>query len=72
MRDQDRAAIRRARNALTRAMSRAARQGDESFLDDGIRIAMRTEIDLLRAALRDFHMLEPPGNGCASPPTPPR
>jgi len=38
-----------------------------SFLDDGIRIAMRSEIDLLRAALRDFHMLEPPGKWLRKP-----
>ena len=38
-----------------------------SFTHDGVRIAVRSEIDLLRAALRDFHMLEPPGRWIRKP-----
>jgi 2-polyprenyl-6-methoxyphenol hydroxylase-like FAD-dependent oxidoreductase len=68
MRDQDRAAIRRARNALDPAYAPPLRaKVMKSFLDDGVRIAIRSEIDLLRAALRDFHMLEPPGRWLRKP-----
>ncbi len=68
MRDQDRGAIRRARNILTPGYEPKLRAKlMTSFLDDGIRIAMRSEIDLLRAALRDFHMLEPPGKWLRKP-----
>jgi len=68
MRDQDRSAIRRARNILNPAYSPKLRaKVMQSFLDDGIRIAMRSEIDLLRAGLRDFHMLEPPGKWLRKP-----
>jgi 2-polyprenyl-6-methoxyphenol hydroxylase-like FAD-dependent oxidoreductase len=62
MRAQDRAAVRRARNLQDpgydpplRARVRA------SFFEDGARIAVRSDIALLRAALRDFHMVDPPG-----------
>jgi 2-polyprenyl-6-methoxyphenol hydroxylase-like FAD-dependent oxidoreductase len=68
MRDQDRGAIRRARNILTPGYEPKLRaKVMTSFLEDGIRIAMRSEIDLLRAALRDFHMLEPPGKWLRKP-----
>jgi len=62
MRNQDRSAIRRARQALdpdyqaplkSRVMT--------SFLNDGVRIALRSDIDLMRAAMRDFHMIDRPG-----------
>lgn len=61
MRDQDRTAIRRARQALTpgyrpRLKTRLAK----SFIEDGVNIAVRSDVDLLRAALRGFHMLEHP------------
>ncbi|WP_372785426.1 NAD(P)/FAD-dependent oxidoreductase [Phenylobacterium sp.] len=61
MRDADRSAIRRARQALTpgyrpNLKSRLAR----SFLEDGVAVAVRSDVDLLRAALRGFHMLEDP------------
>lgn len=61
MRTQDRSAIRRARAALTpgykpRLKSRLA----QSFVDDGIRIAVRADVELMRRAMRGFHMLEHP------------
>jgi 2-polyprenyl-6-methoxyphenol hydroxylase-like FAD-dependent oxidoreductase len=62
MRDQDRAAIKRARNALDPNYAPSLRAKMlTSFVDDGVRIAVRTDVDLLRLALRDFHMMEPPG-----------
>ena len=62
MRTQDRAAARRARNALNPAYKAPLRsQVLTSFLNDGVRIAVRSDLDLLRAALRDFHMMDPPG-----------
>lgn len=61
MRNADRSAIRRARQALTPGYrpglkSRLTRR----FLEDGVAIAIRSDVDLLRAALRGFHMLEDP------------
>lgn len=61
MRTQDRSAIRRARAALTpghrtKLKSRLA----QGFVEDGIRIALRRDIDLMRQAMRGFHMLEHP------------
>lgn len=61
MRTQDRSAIRRARAALTpgyrpRLKARLA----QSFVEDGIRIAVRSDVDLMRQAMRGFHMLEHP------------
>ena len=58
---QDRSAIRRARHALTpgyrpRLSSKVLR----SFFEDGVAVAMRSEVGLLREALRGFHMLEHP------------
>ncbi|MFN3514635.1 MAG: FAD-binding protein [Phenylobacterium sp.] len=61
MRDQDRSAIRRARMALTPG-ARPSLKGRlmKSFLEDGVNIAVRSDPDLLREALRGFHMLEHP------------
>lgn len=61
MRTQDRSAIRRARAALTpgykpRFKARLA----QSFVEDGIRIAVRSDVELMRQAMRGFHMLEHP------------
>mgnify|MGYP001025329051 CR=1 FL=1 len=58
---QDRDAVKRARHALTPGhkpslKARLAR----SFAEDGIAIAMRYDVDLLRQAMRGFHMLEHP------------
>lgn len=61
MRAQDRSAIRRARAALTRNW-RPSLKGwlAKSFLEDGVNIAVRSDPDLLREALRGFHMLDHP------------
>ena len=61
MRDADRSAIRRARQALTpghrpNLKSRITRR----FFEDGVAVAVRSDVDLFRAALRGFHMLEDP------------
>ena len=61
MRDADRSAIRRARQALTPGYqpslkSRIAKR----FLEDGVTVALRSDVDLFRSALRGFHMLEDP------------
>ena len=58
---QDRSAIRRARATLTPGYvpslkGRLAR----SFVEDGITVATRSDIRLMRAAIRGFHMLEHP------------
>ncbi|MDO8324538.1 MAG: FAD-dependent oxidoreductase [Phenylobacterium sp.] len=61
MLNQDRLAIRLARNTLTpdyRPSFKAKLA--KSFLEDGVAIAVRSNLDLLRAALRGFHMLEHP------------
>lgn len=61
MRRQDRAAIRRARQALTpnhRATLRSRML--KSFAEDGVAIAIRSDVALMRAAMRGFHMLEHP------------
>lgn len=61
MRQADQGAIRRARAALLppRPPSLKARLA-RSFLEDGVAIAMREDVELLRAFLRGFHMLEHP------------
>jgi 2-polyprenyl-6-methoxyphenol hydroxylase-like FAD-dependent oxidoreductase len=61
MRKADRSAIRRARAALLppRPPSLKSRLA-KSFMEDGIGIAMREDVELLRAFLRGFHMLEDP------------
>lgn len=61
MRKADQSAIRRARAALLPPKppglrSRLAR----SFLEDGLGVAIREDVELLRAFLRGFHMLEDP------------
>jgi 2-polyprenyl-6-methoxyphenol hydroxylase-like FAD-dependent oxidoreductase len=61
MRKADQSAIRRARAALlppTRPSLR--RKVLRSFLEDGVAVAIREDVDLLRAFLRGFHMLEHP------------
>ena len=68
MREQDRASAAAARNGLDPdyrpPLNAVVRK---SFVDDGAQIAVRSDIDLMRAALRDFHMLEPPGQWLRSP-----
>lgn len=61
MRKADRSASRRARAALrppTRPTLRARLM--KSFLEDGVAIAIREDVELLREFLRGFHMLEHP------------
>lgn len=61
MRDLDRDAIRRARRALTPGYRPSLRgRLTRSFMEDGVAIAVRSDTDLLRAALKGFHMLEHP------------
>lgn len=60
-RTQDRAAVKRAREALTPGFRKGRRRRVmESFFNDGVRIALRRDVRLLRQALRGFHMLEHP------------
>ena len=61
MRSQDRMAIRRAGHALNPDYEPPLRARVlQSFVNDGLRIAMRSDIGLLRAAMRDFHMIDRP------------
>jgi hypothetical protein len=61
MRDADRDAIRRARRALKPGYKPSLRgRLTRSFLEDGVAVAVRSDTDLLRAALMGFHMLEHP------------
>jgi len=61
MRQADRSAIRRARAALLpEAKPSVKAKVAKSFLNDGVAIAMREDVELLRAFLRGFHMLENP------------
>ena len=61
MRQADRSAIRRARAALLPDATPSVRAKlASSFLNDGVAIAMREDVELLRAFLRGFHMLESP------------
>ena len=60
-RQQDRAAIKEARRALTPgARAKLRTRLTKSFIKDGIEIAIRSDTKLLREALRGFHMLEHP------------
>ena len=68
MRDQDRGAIRRARQTLTPGYSPSLRSRmQRSFLEDAVGVAVRSDPDLLRAALRGFHMLEHPSDWLKRP-----
>ena len=61
MRDQDRSAIRRAKQNLTPGYRPSLKSRVlKSFLEDGVNIAVRSDANLLREALRGFHMLEHP------------
>ena len=60
MRDQDRQAIRRARNTLDPAYRPGLKAKlMKSFAEDAIAPAIRSDPALLRAFMRGFHMLEP-------------
>ncbi len=61
MRDQDRGAIRRAANALDPAYRPPLRAKVlQSFIGDGVGVAVRADVDLLREAMREFNMVDPP------------
>ena len=61
MRKQDRAAIRRAEQTLTPSYKPGLRAKlMRSFAEDAVGPAMRFDINLLREAMRGFHMLEHP------------
>jgi len=61
MRKADQSAIRRARAALLPPTKPTVRgKLMKSFLEDGVAIAIREDVELLRAFLRGFHMLEHP------------
>jgi hypothetical protein len=61
MRDQDRGAIRRSREALTPNFKpRWKARLLKSFAEDGVAIAVRSDVALMRQAMRGFHMLEHP------------
>ena len=68
MLDQDRSAIKRARQALTPGHVPDLRSRVlKSFMEDGIGVAIRSDPDLLRAAMRGFHMLEHPSDWLKRP-----
>jgi len=61
MRQLDRGAIKRARAALLPEAKPSLRgRITRSFMEDGVAIAMRQDIELMRAFLKGFHMLEHP------------
>ncbi len=61
MRDADRSAIRRARRALQPDHKPSLRgRLAKSFAEDGVSVAIRSDLALMRAAMRGFHMLEDP------------
>jgi len=61
MRDADRSAIRRARQGLTPGYQPSLKSRlTKRFLEDGVAVAVRSDVALFRAALRGFHMLEDP------------
>jgi 2-polyprenyl-6-methoxyphenol hydroxylase-like FAD-dependent oxidoreductase len=61
MRGQDRSAIRRAAHALDPDYRAPLRTRIlQSFIGDGVGVAVRADIDLLREAMREFNMVDPP------------
>lgn len=67
-RKQDRSAIRRAqRNLMPDAAQSVRSRVLESFAEDGVRIALRSDTRLLREAMRGFHMLEHPDKWLGKP-----
>ena len=68
MRGQDRTAIKRARRALLPGQPRSLRSRLlQSFVEDGVVVATRYDIRLLRESMRGFHMLEHPNNWLKRP-----
>lgn len=67
-RQQDRSAIKRARQELTPGAKMSLRSRMmKSFIEDGVTIAVRSDTTLLRAAMRGFHMLEHPDKWLGKP-----
>jgi len=67
-RAQDRSAIKRARRALMPARRKSLRARlVQGFFEDGVRIAVRSDVTLLRQAMRGFHMLEHPNKWLGKP-----
>lgn len=67
-RRQDRSAIKRARETLTPGFKPTLKAKlMQSFIDDGVRIAVRSDVRLLREAMRGFHMLEHPDKWLGKP-----
>lgn len=65
---QDRSAIKRARETLTPGFKPSLRAKLlKSFVEDGVRIAVRSDTQLLREAMRGFHMLEHPDKWLGKP-----
>ena len=67
-RAQDRSAIKRARHALSPGYRKSRRARlIESFFEDGVQVAIRSDVQLLREAMRGFHMLEHPNKWLGRP-----
>lgn len=67
-RQQDRSAIKRAQQELTPNAQLSLRARImKSFIEDGVTIAVRSDVGLLRAAMRGFHMLEHPDKWLGKP-----
>lgn len=67
-RRQDRSAIKRARQTLTPGEKQSFKaKMMESFVEDGVKIALRSDTRLLREAMRGFHMLEHPEKWLGKP-----
>jgi flavin-dependent dehydrogenase len=67
---QDRGAARRAAQGLDPAYRPSFRARlIRGFVEDGVTIAIRTDIALMRAAMRAFHMLAPPRDWFVRPAT---
>jgi flavin-dependent dehydrogenase len=61
MRKADRSAMRRARRMLAPPARPSLRSRLlKSFVEDGITVAVRSDLGLMRASMRGFHMLEDP------------
>jgi hypothetical protein len=61
MLSQDRGAIRRASQVLDPDFAPDLRNRLlKGFIEDGVMISVRSDVDTLRAAMRAFHMLDPP------------
>lgn len=67
-RAQDRSAIKRAEAALTPGYRKSWRgRMVQSFFEDGVSIALRSDVAMLRDAMRGFHMLEHPNKWLGRP-----